>query len=379
MSAAPPRVTLFSYHYLLSKRRAGFHWIADAAWRLGWDVVFVTAPISALSRLRRDFRLAYPVLEEANRLVRVDERMSSYVLYTSHHPVSSGRAWLDRLTAPIAVRYGRIHLGPLADVVAGSHVVIVESTPALLLVPQLRALSPGARFVYRASDDLTFGNLRIHPEVIRTEQALVRKASFDLVSAASHITVERLGRDRAQYDPHGIAKHLFGAAKESPYGAGTNVVWVGTKWMDDAFLVHASAAFPDWTFHVIGPIPQNLVRANVRYYGEMPFEDTVAYVRYADIGLATFPPLDADGRSTDTMRIHSLKTTQYTYCGLPVVAPDDLLIDRPNVFPYRPSDPGSVRRALQSAAAAGRRPDMAEGIASWDDLTRTLLGVTDGA
>jgi 2-beta-glucuronyltransferase len=370
----PPRVTLFSYHYLGSKRRAGFHWIADACRRLGWDVVFVTAPISHLSRLRGDFRLEYPVRAEANRLVPAGERMSSYVLFTRVHPVSSGHDRIDRLTGPLMARYGRVPLGALAEVVRGSRVLIVESTPALLLVPRLRELAPTARVVYRASDDLTFSVLRAHPVVVDAERTLVESGAFDLVSAAAHLTVDRLGHG-ARYEPHGVAKHLFDAARESPYGPGPNVVWVGTRWREDAFLGQAAEELPDWRFHIIGPVPRTIRAANVHYHGELPYEETVPYLRHADVGLATFPPFDAADRGPDLARIHSLKTAQYTYCGLPIVAPSDLVIDRAHVYAYDPADRGSIRRALEAAAAAGRHPELGRDVPSWDDLARELLDI----
>ncbi len=373
LMSSVPRVVLFSFHYLGSDRKAGFQWIADAFWRMGWDVVFVTAPISRVSRLRRDFRFDYPVCEEANRLVQVHERLRSYVLYTNYHPVALPHAWMNWLSAPLFARYGRTPLKSLAEAVAGSDLMIIESTPAILLVPQLQRLNPAGRLVYRASDDLTFPNLRTHPSVLNAEESLAPE--FDLISTASHITVDRLGSDNATYHPHGVAKHLFDRAETSPYVEGTHVVWVGTKWMDDAFMELAAAAFPKWEFHVIGPIPRTVSHPNVHYYGELPFEETVPLIRHADIGLSTFPTLKAEGRTRDSMRIHSLKTTQYTYCGLPIVAPSDLFIDRENVFSYNVAEPSTVREALEAAAAAGRRPELAEGILSWDDLAQILLGV----
>ena len=89
MPEAPRRVVLISGHYLGSKRRAGFHHLASAYWNLGWDVTFVTAAISRLSRLKGDYRFAYPVREEANRLVSVRDRLTSYVLMTRIHPGES--------------------------------------------------------------------------------------------------------------------------------------------------------------------------------------------------------------------------------------------------------------------------------------------------
>jgi 2-beta-glucuronyltransferase len=366
------RVVLFSYHYLGSNRKAGFHWIADAFWRMGWDVVFVTAPISRISRLRGDFRFDHPVLAEANRLVRVDERLRSYVLYTSYHPVALPNAWMNWLAAPLFTRYGRARLGPLAAAAAESDLMIIESTPAIMLVPQLKHLNPNGRLVYRASDDLTFPSQRTPPFVFKAEELLA--PAFDLISAASHITVDRLGGDNATYHPHGVAKHLFDLAETSPYADGTHVVWVGTKWIDNAFLELAATAFPAWDFHVVGPISRTVSHPNIHYYGELPFEETIPFIRHADIGWSTFPIPHAGGRARDVMRIHSLKTMQYTYCGLPIVAPRDLVIDREHVFPYDVTEPSTVRAALEAAAAAGRKPELAEDVFSWDDLARILAG-----
>src|SRR5262245_40502738 len=62
------RVVLVTGHYLESKRKAGFHWLADAYWRAGWEVIFLTTAISWLSWLQRNYRMAYPILREANHL-----------------------------------------------------------------------------------------------------------------------------------------------------------------------------------------------------------------------------------------------------------------------------------------------------------------------
>jgi len=48
-------------------------------------VTFVTASISQLSRLRRDYRFQYPISGEANRLKPLRERLASYVLFTAFH------------------------------------------------------------------------------------------------------------------------------------------------------------------------------------------------------------------------------------------------------------------------------------------------------
>jgi 2-beta-glucuronyltransferase len=88
-----PRVLLITGHYLESRHKAGFHWLADAFWRSGWDVTFFTQSISWLSWLRRDSRFRYPIFKEANRLRRVRERLASYVWLTPFHPANLRLGW----------------------------------------------------------------------------------------------------------------------------------------------------------------------------------------------------------------------------------------------------------------------------------------------
>ena len=211
------RVVLVSGHYLGSKRRAGFHHLADAYWSLGWDVTFVTAAISLLSRLRGDYRFAYPVREEANRLVPVRERLTSYVLMSRTHPGSLRFDWANRLSTPWFARYANVPLRALEQRLRDADLVVFEGTAALLLVERVRKLAPQARLVYRASDDLRA--LGVHPLVVDAET--VSLPLFDLVSAPTREIADVLGRyGPVEVHPPGIDKAAFDRPTESPYGPG---------------------------------------------------------------------------------------------------------------------------------------------------------------
>src|ERR1700761_2356085 len=171
MPDAPRRVVLISGHYLGSKRRAGFHHLADAYWRLGWDVTFVTAAISRLSRLKGDYRFAYPVREEANRLVPVRERLTSYVLMTRVHPGGLGSDFANRLASPWFRRYAHAPLGALKARLRDADLVVFEGTAALLWVERVRGLALHARLVYRVSDDLRA--IGVHPLILEAEELAV--------------------------------------------------------------------------------------------------------------------------------------------------------------------------------------------------------------
>ena len=318
----------------------------------------------------RDPRLRDPVIAEANRPKAVRERLTSYVLYSRVHPANLRLDALNRLTGRWLVDiYRRSRLGALEPELASADVILFESTPALVLVPNVRRLAGQARLVYRVSDDLEA--LRVHPAVLEAE--LEALPLFDYVSSPSRYLARKLGALReVTYEQHAVNKHLFDAVKPSPYGGGVNVVWVGKILLDPTFLDAASARFPDWTFHIIGPVVPSTSVSNVVWHGELRYEHTVPFIQHADVGLGPFG--DHTGYVPSHLADSSGKFVQYAYCGLPVVAPASLRTDRRHSFYYEFGDPDSIEAALRAAFAAGKRPELAETIPSWHELATSLAG-----
>ena len=358
------RVVLISGHYLGSKRRAGFHNLAEAYWRLGWDVTFVTAAISTLSRFRGDYRFEYPVQAEANRLVAVRERLTSFVLLPWVHPGDLGSPLANRLATPLFARYARTPLGPLAEVLAAADVVIFESNASLLLVDQVREVASGARFVYRASDDLR--GLGVHPLIVRAEETAL--PSFDLVSAPTQFIAEALSAYAAvQVHPPGIDKRAFDRPTPSPYAAGTNAVFAGVSHFFDYDTLDLAAGLrPDIVFHMLG-LPPRDAAANVAFHGEVPFESVVPYLQHATFGLLLFP-------SDDPRLGPGNKVAQYSYCRLPVVAPAHLKFDGANICLYDAGNDDSLGRALSAAEQMPHDPAFASSVLSAEELALILAG-----
>jgi 2-beta-glucuronyltransferase len=364
MASDPPRVVLISGHYLRSRRRAGFHHLADAFWSAGWSVTFVTAAISTLSRLKGDFRFAYPVREEANRLVEVKERVTSYVLLTRTHPGSLRFGLLNRLSASWFARYARVSLGPLEERLRGADLIVFEGTAALLLVERIRGLAPGARLVYRASDDLRV--LDVHPLILEAEARAL--PLFDLVSAPTQeIAGVLLRYGHVEVHPPGIDKAALDRPTESPYGEGPAAVFAGVSPLFDYESLAAAAELaPHVAFHVIGPPPRPLP-ANVVFHPEMPYEDVVPYLQHAAFGLLLVPPGYASlGQGN--------KVAQYSYCRLPIVAPSHLRAERANLCSFEHGDADSLRHALEEAERMPHSPEFADGVRSAEELAEVLAG-----
>jgi 2-beta-glucuronyltransferase len=358
------KVMLVSGHYLESKRKAGFHWLADSYRRMGREVVFVTAPISRISWLRKDYRFDYPVLKEANRLKKVDEGLSSFIYFTFWHPAQLRNRILNALTYSLYVNYGRFLNGELEKLIRDCSLIIFESTPALLLFKHFKKINPTARYVYRVSDDVKL--LNYHPIVIEEEEKL--SSQFDLISTPSSYIHQRFIKfPNAELHYHGIRKDEFDKKYKNPYDGGINAVFVGNSHFDYDFLERAAKIYPEWKFHIIGPITRLPKYKNVITYGELSFKDTIPYVKYADVGLHNLLYTPGSESFTD-----SLKVIQYTYCQLPFIAPSFLKTCRPHSFYYEYGNTESIRQVLQNAYSYDRTKISTEEVYSWDELAIKL-------
>lgn len=358
------RVILVSPAYLGSKRRIGFHHLARAYRSLGWDVVFVTAPISFLSRVRGDYRFEYPVREEANRLVPVEERLTSYVLMTRWHPGNLRLPAANRLSSELFRRYARVPLGALAELVPETDLIVFEGTAALLLVPRFRQLAPRARVVYRASDDLR--RLRVHPLLLQAEAETV--AHVDLTSVPTPEMAAAIGASGPVHvHPPAIDKEALDRPTASPYDAGPAAVFAGvTPLFDYETLAAAARLAPHVAFHVVG-LPPREMPANVTFHAEVPYDDVVPYLQHATYALLFFPPgYPSLGQGN--------KVAQYSYCRLPIVAPSFFETDRPNMCVYDVGDEGSLGRALAAAEAMPHEHAFANDVLSAEELARVLAG-----
>lgn len=366
------RALLVTGHTLHSSRRAGFHHIAAALHQDGWQVVFLTAGLSWLSVLRRDARLTRPVRRQANRLIKSPDGPASFVWFSRWHPANLRVGLLNRWSYRLFARYGELLPPAARELVADADLVIFESTPGLLLFDRCRAIQPAARTVYRVSDDLRM--LRNHPAVIACEERIA--AEFDLVSTPSEFLHRRFAKlPRARLMHHGIHKELFDADCSNPYPRDGRVhcVYVGASHFDFDFVARASAALPEAAFHIIGPIRPLPRRANVISYGELPFAETIPYLKHADLGLATRSYAPGAESLTD-----SLKIIQYTYCRLPIVAPEFLRCPRSHVYYYAPGRCETMVSAVRAALGHDRATIDRSGIRSWRELARDLAGPCPG-
>ncbi len=255
----------------------------------------------------------------------------------------------------------------MEDKVKETDLFIFESFPGLFLFPKFKELNPSARFVYRVSDDIRLFNP--HVTVLELEKKI--SPEFDLVSVPSHFIFNKFkGLDNLRLQYHGINKNLFDDKYENPYSHNKNnpnLIFTGISYFDYEFLELGSQLFPNWRFHIFGPMKHKLQADNIKYYGEVSYEKIIPYIKYADIGLQTLIYSKSAVAFTD-----SLKVLQYSYCKLPIVAPEFLKSDRKNIYYYKPGDEESIRGAVTNAQKFGKDTFDNSNIHSWEKLAKEL-------
>lgn len=360
-------VLLISSHLYRSTRRAGFHMLAEAFYRMEWEVYFLSVGKSPVGTLKSYYRNNPVDRNRINRWIEEKPGLKSYVWYTLWHPMNAHNSLLNFLSGLLFRHYGKFSMPGEDELRNRFDLVIFESSSGLLLFDRIRRFNPGAIYVYRVSDDLRIK--RPHPVVLKKEREIA--GSFDLISVPSSY-IERIFRDLYGNVPverhlHGIDKTLYDRDYPNPYATGNNYVFIGNVHLDREFLEYAVENHPDKHFHIFGDHPGLEKRENLHLYGEVPFEQLAPYVLHADVGLAARENTPGAAAFSD-----SLKILQYTHAGLPIIAPDFIPMERDHVFYYRPEDPESINRALKGALSFNHNR-VTEKVNSWEDLARKLV------
>ncbi|MCA9402116.1 MAG: hypothetical protein KC713_10830 [Candidatus Omnitrophica bacterium] len=357
-------ISMLTVHDAASARKVDFHFWADVLVAQGHQVNFVTVGLSPITQMKsggRRYARPYNVWTTLGNTVR------RFVWYPLFHPFGSGRKWLDKITGPLFSLYPDLMSDRMLEGMRGTDVFIIENGAGLLLVPRLKQKFPDSKFVYNVCDRIE--TLGYHPIIVEAE----KKASplFDFIRVPAEIMVHDFGNgSHVGYIPHGLDKSEFTIPSESPYKTGRNVVSVGDMLFDEKAIATMAMANPDWTFHLFGKnafLSASL--QNVKCYGERPFHEIVPYIRYADIGLAPYRP----AMNADYLSQSSMKMIQYTFCQLPIVAPEFAATGRKHVAGYRPDDEESIRKSVLQAAEYNRETIDTSVVMGWQETVEQLL------
>jgi glycosyltransferase involved in cell wall biosynthesis len=316
-----------SPNYWTSPLQVGSHHLARGFARAGWDVAFISDPISPLHLLggRSDELRDRSGIHRAGGVRDLDGHLWAYVPWAIATPRDTPllrSRWLhhnwSRLTFPNVAHAVRAEGFDKVDV------LYVDSAIQRFWLDEI----PHQRSVFRIADR-TSGFARYTSEARGLEAELA--ASVDLVvypatTVASY--ARELGARRCLHLPNGIdfdryVRHTGVQPSDIEAIPRPIAAYVGAmrEWFDFGTVNAMTEALPDVSFVLIGPdrlARKRLTpRPNLHLLGRRSHGDLPVYLHHVDVGLI---PFDVIGHPDLVHGVHPLKLYEYLACGLPVVA-----------------------------------------------------------
>jgi 2-beta-glucuronyltransferase len=366
------RALIVTGHFPRQARRAGIPWLAARMDAAGWEVVFATVGYSRLSMWRGDRRLEGVSPPPVEGETVIAPGLTAVFGLPPVHPMSLRVGVLDRLAAPMGGVFARWWAPRLAPHAARADLIVVESGPPVMLARGLRAAAEAVPMVYRASDDVRLLGL---PDWLCLEE-ITAAPLFDRISVASPVLARRWsGHPGLAIDPIGVPKANLAVVQADPYPAPrarVEAVCAGTTLLDIEQVMTLARLHPDWRVTVIGRIKArpSLMPGNLRLMGERPFDETVAHIRHADLGLAPY----ADRPGVEYQTAQSNRMLLYRHFRLPIIGPRRICNPEvPSVIGY---DPRNLTDMARAAALALDLPPLPpdDGIPDWDILFDRITG-----
>ncbi len=361
--AAKPVFLVLSAHDYRSPRKANIHFITAELAKRG-TARFFSLRYSLLSKRTGDPRLSLDA--EANKIAN-HEGVECYLWKTLIHPFNTRRAWLRPAENLMYRWYSQGNNPVLRQWILEATVIVLESGVAPVFFDLIKQLNPKAQVLYRASDALDTINVAEY-----VNQAFSRVADqFNVIALPSKALADGIpSQHNLAFVPQGIDHSVADKADPSPYGSGIHAVSVGSMLFDPDFFVLAGKRFPEITFHVIGSgqgrhpdYPDN-----VKVYGEMPYAETLRYIKHAQLGIAPYSSVNLPAYLRDT----SMKLIQYAFFELPAICPHFIAGDYSNRFGYEIGNSDSVAAAIERALNPSV-PLHTQAVLSWGEVTERLL------
>jgi glycosyltransferase involved in cell wall biosynthesis len=322
-----PKLLMACANYWHSPFQVGSHHLARGFVGAGWDVAFVSDPISPFHLLQG----LTPELKERFASYRrggvtdLQGRLWAYVpatLLSAHNKPLLRTEWVHR-------HWASLSLPNVVDVVrargfADVDLLYFDTTSQNFWLERVTH----RRSVFRLADR-NVGFSKFTPAMHRLEQELARSVNAVVYAAESlRPHVGELGARKSFHLPNGVdfahfARHPISKPADLTLLPQPIAIYVGAMhdWFDYALIDAAVARLPQVSFVLIGP--EHLARTrlrpapNLHLLGRRPYAELPAYLQHADVGLI---PFDVAGHAELVHSVNPLKLHEYLAAGLPVVA-----------------------------------------------------------
>lgn len=358
------KAIFFSNIFYESPIQIGDHQLARQFARDGWQVAFISVPLTPLHIFSKERRL-------------ISQRFHNFSACGADYTIGSGSiwsyvpgAWLTPRNVPVlnAPQFYRNWQnwslpGLLPELkrrgFAQADMIYFREPLFAGFIDRI----PASRTVYRIADH-DRGFKQFSPGLAANERRLAGAADLTVYTAHElEQYVAQLNPQRSLYLPNGVDYDFF---QSGPYAPPPDlqaikppyVVYVGSiePWLDIALLRQLATALPQVNFVLIGPgrLPADNQPPNLINLGARPHTQIPAYLTQACAGII---PFDLSYNAAFIHAINPIKLYEYMACGLPVVATrwrELENIQSPAILCERPDD---FVRALQNILSS--QPDSA--------------------
>jgi 2-beta-glucuronyltransferase len=348
----------------MGARKTSMVFLAEAWRNLGHKVSVVTCQLSWLTRLKPANKLSAISNDRINRWYEASG-MEGFVWVPPVHPATFGTT-ADKMLGEILMwAYAASLPQSIKSRLGAATLVVVESCAAVALFPAIRRAAPAARIVYSMSDRLLA--VGMHPALQRRIDADAGDYAIIRVPAAAMLNDFPNGR--TVLIRHGLDKAQFAQSQANPFVRSGNAILIGDMMLDQVVLEALVRNFPEVDFHYFGRVPLKVSAAvNLHDHGEVPFSALVPYLQWADVGLSLYREVVG----LEYLAESSLKNIQYSYCGVPIVAPRFVLTGQSHGYGYPSGDIAGAVSAMRLALAAGRRAVGSAAVDSWEDVAEAI-------
>ena len=323
---ASKKILMACTNYWTSPYQVGSHHLARQFARLGYEVAFISNPISPFHLLggnSRDRAERFAIYRRGG-IRDLDGKLWAYVpfaLASPHNKPFLRSGWVQKnwsaFSWPNVVRkvvqqgFGEVDL------------LYFDSVAQSFWPKYIKA----RKSLFRIADN-NQGFERATEAAREAEKELARKVDVVAYTAKSlKGIVAEMDPKGLLYLPNGVQFHHFaGPLPPRPIEydgiSGPIAIYVGAmeEWFHFDWIEKTASVLPEVTFILVGNPGSELKgrgTKNIRFLGSRPYSQIPAYLRHASVGLI---PFDLEKHAALIDHIHPLKLYEYMACGLPVVA-----------------------------------------------------------